>query len=327
MKKMNPLFFCFLSLIFSSCAKLPEYNGVYYSSTSRGYIELEMYEGFPELGEYENLINVDDKPSFLFYEPFIDVEVLGLYNITAGEEVDYSYRVENDTTIFVSIDESLVKGIYCFSQGDFLGIPGFGKSWCFSTGHANQLTLEELTAMTNEIVTASVSSINWQRIIKIEEFLISSGQKWDDEIPSSASIGSCLEKYRYTSDTAQPNSKEVCGEPYDVFMDDGTTEVKQDCIYEVYDQYCEYTISEWAVKDTLTSTGNDLHPYWPDTSISSTERISEQNESYVIGFDVGGMDFTYATNDDNLFQKAEIGSQWQLEISNLGEILSVTPSK
>lgn len=174
-----------------------------------------------------------------------------------------------------------------------------------------------------ETVTGSVSQVAWQRTYSIEAYQQVQGSAWYDEIPAGAELGSCSTRYRYTSSEPVANATEVCGEPYTIDTGTGVGEVVQDCTYEVYDDYCSYSGYAWTVVDTISSSGYDLSPYWPQANLTSSSRIGEQTESYVIYFDVDGDTYKYVTDDAYLFQSAYPGSTWQLEVTGSGNITSI----
>ena len=176
-----------------------------------------------------------------------------------------------------------------------------------------------------ENTQGTVSQVAWQRALVIEAYTPVQGQAWYDEIPDGADLGSCSMRYRQTSDEPVVNSTEVCGEPYTIDTGTGVGEVVQDCTYEVYDNYCTYSGYAWAVIDEVTSSGYDLSPYWPSPSLTSSQRVADQKETYVIYFNVDGQQYSYSTSDLDLFQDATIGSTWELKISGSGNVISVSP--
>ena len=105
-------------------------------------------------------------------------------------------------------------------------------------------------------------------------------EAWRDEIPSDAEVGACSQDHRYTSDTQESNSTEVCGTPYTVDTGTGLGEVVQDCVYEVYDDRCTYTVMDWAVFDTVTLAGTDLNLSWPEVSLTDDQRQGDPTEEF-----------------------------------------------
>ena len=178
----------------------------------------------------------------------------------------------------------------------------------------------------SETVTATVTGVDWQRSIVVEAYRESSAKDWWDQIPADAEILSCSEAYRYTSDEPEVNSTEVCGEPYVEDTGTGVGEVIQDCTYEVYDQYCEYTVMAWQIVRTETESGTDLAPIWPTVNLAADERTSTETETYRITFETSKRDYTYSTTDLGLFLEAVPGSEWQLKVTEAGGIVELNPS-
>ncbi len=177
-----------------------------------------------------------------------------------------------------------------------------------------------------DAVLGTVSGVSWERTIAIEEYGPVTKSDWWDEVPDDAEILSCSEEYRYTSDEPEPNSTEVCGEERVEDTGTGVGEVVQDCTYEVYDDFCEYTVMEWEVTDTAAASGTDLDPYWPTINLTADQREGERSEDYAISFDSDGKDYTYTTTDLDLFIQAAPGTQWILNVNQLGGVQSIEPA-
>jgi len=168
--------------------------------------------------------------------------------------------------------------------------------------------------------------ISWQRAIAVEAYTTVTERDWLDEIPPSADVVACSQEYRYTSDVPVANATEECGEPYVEDTGTGVGEVVQDCSYKVYDDYCEYTVMDWVVVDTVTETGQDLNPAWPFLNLASGQREGLRNEDYTITFRGDGETYTYTTTDSNLFMLAEPGSRWNLAVNTFGAVQSIEPA-
>jgi rRNA maturation endonuclease Nob1 len=177
---------------------------------------------------------------------------------------------------------------------------------------------------TEELV-GRVDGVQWERSIPIEALILVERQDWFDALPSDAEVGDCELEFRYTSDEPEPNSEEVCGTPYEVDTGSGFAEVVQDCVYEVYDDFCTYSVMDWQVFDTFTLTGTDLSPRWPDTNLASDQREGDPNESYEITFSSSEGDYTYTTSDAGEFSRFSSGSSWTLKVNALGSVVSVEP--
>ena len=177
-----------------------------------------------------------------------------------------------------------------------------------------------------ETVDATVTGVEWERSIIVEAYGEVTYEGWWDDIPNDAEIVGCWDKYRYTSEDPEPNSTEVCSEEEVEDTGTGLGEVVVYCTYEVYDQYCEYTVMAWQEVRTVTESGDDLDPFWPDVNLTSDERTATETEEYRITFDTAKRDYSYSTDDLGLFLQAVPGSAWELEVNNAGGVLELQPS-
>jgi ribosomal protein L40E len=176
-------------------------------------------------------------------------------------------------------------------------------------------------------VRATVQSVSWERSIAVEALQNVSGEAWQDEIPAGASTGACTDKVRSTQDEPAPRSVEVCGTPYTVDTGTGYGEVVQDCVYEVYDDWCQYTVRDWVVVDTMVLSGSDFDPVWPDVGTWPDRRPGEREEKYRVVFATEDGTYTRAFSDVARWQQFTIGSRWVLEINKLGSIKSIDPAQ
>jgi len=172
-------------------------------------------------------------------------------------------------------------------------------------------------------ISATVTDRSWERSIIIESYQTVSKSDWSDEIPAGAEVQSCAQEYRYTSDEPVANATEVCDEPIVEDTGTGIGEVVQICTYEVYDDYCDYTILDWVPLETVSESGDFSSPEWPSPVITSDQRLGQREESYTIVFRGDGESYTYTTSDVDLFLMADSGSQWTLSINQLGGIQSL----
>jgi predicted nucleic acid-binding Zn ribbon protein len=194
---------------------------------------------------------------------------------------------------------------------------------CFVVG---AFAIFMLFLRTNEL-TGVVQNVHWERSIAIEVLGPVERDDWLDEIPSEAEVGTCSLEHRYDSDVEVSNSTEVCGTPYTVDTGSGFGEVVQDCIYEVYEDYCSYTVMDWYAEDVSTVTGSDIHPQWPTISLGTDQREGDREESYEVTFSTDDGNYTYTTTDPVEFSSFEPGSTWILNVNALGGVASVEPAK
>ena len=172
--------------------------------------------------------------------------------------------------------------------------------------------------------TGIVQDVEWQRSVPIEAIVPVEYKDWQENVPVEGEILICTEEVRYVQSEPAPNSVEICGTPYTVDSGSGFGDVVQDCEYEVYESFCTYTVQEWSVVDTAVLTGNDYSPIWPEPTIGGEQRIGEDwEETYTIIFESGNERYVYSTNDLSLYQEAQIGSEWTLNINTFGNLLSI----
>lgn len=161
--------------------------------------------------------------------------------------------------------------------------------------------------------------------LAVEEYQPVTMQGWADEIPNGAEVGACEYRFAYTASEPQPVSTEVCGTPYTVDQGTGFGEVVQDCVYETYAEYCEYQVEQWVTVDQLSLQGSDLFPQLPQASLGSAQRSGDSSAEYTILFNTDQGLLELRTRDLNLYQQAQIGSRWSLEINSAGVIVSAQP--
>ncbi len=99
--------------------------------------------------------------------------------------------------------------------------------------------------------TGTVESVSWRTQLAVEALAPVQRSDWRDQLPAGAELGSCELRFAFTADEPQPVATEVCGTPYTVDQGTGFGEVVQDCVYQVYAEYCSYTILDWQVVNTL----------------------------------------------------------------------------
>lgn len=176
-------------------------------------------------------------------------------------------------------------------------------------------------------VEATVVAAEWQRSVVVEQFGSVELEGWLDEVPGDATGLSCREEVRTTQSQPPSNAnyREVCGTEYVVDTGSGSGEVVQDCVYEVYADYCSYTVQAWEPYDTVALQGQGLNPAWPDPALSSSQRLGEGEESYTCIFQASGDTYRYETSSFSEFQRCVTGSQWLLEINALGGVTSIAP--
>ena len=171
--------------------------------------------------------------------------------------------------------------------------------------------------------TGIVKSVAWEQTIDVLEQRPVTYEAWHDEVPSGAQPGSCVQKYRYSSEEPVPGAKEVCGTSYVKDQGSGYGKVVQECEYEVYEDWCRYTVNEWQVIRTARAMGSDLNPHWPELQLGSGQREGNRGEQYQITFLSNDKTYDYSTPDVDLFKRFVPDSKWKLHVNKLGSVTNV----
>jgi hypothetical protein len=176
-----------------------------------------------------------------------------------------------------------------------------------------------------EDVRGRVDGVAWQLSVAVQEERPSRKSAWQENVPAGAEDVSCKDQYRETLSQPAPKSTEVCGTPYTIDQGSGAGKVVQDCQYQVYDNYCDYTVLEWQNVDTLTAQGQDVRPVWPNLSLAAGQREGGRSETYVVYFSADGTRYEYPVGNAADFARFIPGSEWTLKINTFGTLNSVEP--
>ncbi len=181
-----------------------------------------------------------------------------------------------------------------------------------------------LLLSTNELA-GEVTAVSWERSVGIEELLPTTKSDWYEDIPAGVMIESCTQELYETRNDYVPGSVEVCGTEYVEDTGTGLGEVVQDCVYEVYADWCDYTVDDWQEVDRVTASGTDLNPYWPNVTLTMDQRRGTETESFEVTFTTSKKDYTYNPETISEFTGFRLGSEWILEVNKLGGLVSVEP--
>ena len=179
-----------------------------------------------------------------------------------------------------------------------------------------------LSQRTEEHIGA-VQDVVWMRTMSIKALVEIEDEGWLNEIPSDSEIGSCTDELRDTVAEPVIDSIEVCGTPYTIDTGTGYGEVVQDCEYEVYSDWCTFTIIDWGVVDSITLTGTDLKPIWPETQLTEGQQYGDGEERYEITLTTADDSYTYTIDDPVEFIQFQTGTSWILNVNSLGQLVSV----
>lgn len=173
----------------------------------------------------------------------------------------------------------------------------------------------------------TVEDVNWRRTVVIEELVPVAQENWLTEIPAGTEVGQCRSKVLRTQDEPAPSSVEVCGTPYTVDTGTGFGQVVQDCQYQIYADWCEFTVEEWRQVDSAVATGQGLDAAWPALDFADSQRAGERAEEYIITFSSDGETFRFVTKDPAEAARFQPGSRWNLSVNTFGALTDVEPAR
>jgi hypothetical protein len=184
-------------------------------------------------------------------------------------------------------------------------------------------------AFTSENTTGVVQDVAWQTVVQVEELGPVKHQDWQDEIPSNATLGQCVDKVRQTVNS-QPSSgdyNKVCGTPYTKDTGTGVGQVVQDCQYEVSAPYCEYVVQEWQNVSEETKQGDDYAPLFASPQLASNQRLGDQQTRLIVVFETSQGQYEYTPNSLEEFKLYQVGTQWVLKINGFNQVVGVEPAQ
>jgi hypothetical protein len=171
-----------------------------------------------------------------------------------------------------------------------------------------------------------VQSASWERSIQILAPVPVSLRAWEDQIPSSARMGTCEQRVRREQEEPAPNAQKVCGTPYLVDQGSGVAKAVQDCVYRVYENYCEYTQMQFAPVNVVVERGEGSNPRWPAASLTADQQEGQRIERYRVVFENDGKQYEYLTNDPREYAALQTGTQWKLKVNGAGQVVAVEPA-
>ncbi len=186
--------------------------------------------------------------------------------------------------------------------------------------------LAALTARTTD-VSGVVQSLAWERTIEIMEQRPVTRENWEDQIPSGADKGTCKRQVRSTQAQPAPGAEKVCGTPYVIDQGTGKGKVVQDCQYNVYDNWCKYTATEWQVANRAVAQGTDARPRWPELNLRSNQREGNREEKYRVTLVGNRTEYAFSPPTAAEFAQFTPGSRWTFKVNALGGISNMQPAR
>jgi hypothetical protein len=181
-----------------------------------------------------------------------------------------------------------------------------------------------LFSQQTEAIEGQVEDVQWVRTVPIMGLVPVEREAWRNEIPAEAELGACRQELHHTEDEAVSNAEKVCGTPYTIDQGSGFGEVVQECVYNVYEDFCEYTTEEWQQVDQISVNGTDLDPYWPQATPGLNQRLGTASEEYQVTFRTEDGEYTYTADPDE-FSQFQPGTRWKLNVNTFNAVVSVEP--
>jgi DNA-directed RNA polymerase subunit RPC12/RpoP len=179
---------------------------------------------------------------------------------------------------------------------------------------------------TTQDVVGAVKEAQWTYVIEVEALGPVTKEGWRDQLPTGAQVGRCEQKVRRTEDKPVPGAVEVCGTPYVVDTGTGKGKVTQDCVYQVSDSWCQYTVTAWVTAPKLTATGKDYDPKWPQFVPRTDQRERGRAEAYKVVLVANDKTYTYTPDTLAEYRRFQPGSTWKLKVNALGGVSNVQPA-
>ena len=171
-----------------------------------------------------------------------------------------------------------------------------------------------------------ISDVTWTYTVQTEKLGSVTHEAWSGELPSGGRVLSCERKVRSTYDNPVVGAVEVCGTPYVVDTGTGKGEVVQDCVYQLKDDWCQYSVMEWQKDEDLRASGHDYEPYWPQVQLGSNRREVGREERYQVRLLGDGRDYTYVAGSLDELRRFEIGSRWMVKPNTFGGVMALRPA-
>ncbi|MBQ6343001.1 MAG: zinc ribbon domain-containing protein [Anaerolineaceae bacterium] len=177
-------------------------------------------------------------------------------------------------------------------------------------------------AAENTVLDAVVSAQNWQTSVQVLGPVDTKASGWRSDVPSDARNLKCEDRIRHTYDEEVKNSVEVCGTPYAIDQGNGYEKFVQDCVYNVYDSYCEYIVSKTDVIETKRANGSGPSPEAPYVAPQYSTR--NESVSYTVQLrDENGKIYTLNPSSLAEYQTYTVGSEYAIEVNHRGRIVNM----
>ena len=105
-------------------------------------------------------------------------------------------------------------------------------------------------------------------------------------------------------------------------MGNGYEQFVQDCVYDVYDSYCEYIIAKAGVIETARASGSGPNPEAP--YVDSRYSTGNQSVSYSVELrDENGQIYSLTPSNLTEYRQYTVGTEFQIEVNSRGRIVNM----
>jgi hypothetical protein len=203
----------------------------------------------------------------------------------------------------------------------------------------------------------TVTGVEWQRSVEVEEFRTLTQEAWENEVPGDArvisrrrehhhdrqvQVGTRTEQETYT-ERVQVGTRKVkvgtrdLGNGYfeDVYRDEPVYESRERTrtvekpVYRsepVYMDKVKYEVDRWVVARTEQAGGQDNAPVWPQVDESARRRTGKRTEKYVVRLRDPAEGDTYEEEvSADVFARFAPGSTCRGRVNRLGMLVEVFP--
>lgn len=179
---------------------------------------------------------------------------------------------------------------------------------------------------TSDAIATAVDA-RWERSIAIMGQVPVNRSAWQDQVPNGAANVSCSPRVRSTSDEPQPGAQEVCGTPYTLDTGTGMGRVVQDCVYQIYDDYCSYTTLQWGIVDTVVQRGSGVSATWPGVNLRTGQELGQRSERYECVVTANDRVYSFPLRNETELAQCQPGSRWRISVNSLGGVLEAEPAQ
>lgn len=205
----------------------------------------------------------------------------------------------------------------------------------------------------------TVTNVQWQRSVEVENLRTVTEQSWSDQVPSGARVISRHSEFYRTehiqvgthpvtktiTEKVQVGTKKVktgtknLGNGYfkDIYEDKpvyenrSRTQTVQEPTYidqPVYKDKVTYQVDRWQPSGSQQSQGQDNSPLWPKINEGATTRAGKRTEKYSVTFknNKTGAIVSYEVPLTEFTQLVP-SSAWRITINNFGTIKEIKPLK